>query len=107
MLNEVIDDCQSAFILGRSISDNMIVGHELLHFLRSRKNGQQGFVALKLDMSKAYDRVEWSFIYAVMEKLGFPTIWIDLVKDCISTASFSILINGVAKGHFSATRGLR
>lgn len=83
------------------------MGHELLHFLNSHKNGQQGYVALKLDMSKAYDRVEWSFISYVMEKLGFPCEWIDLVNECISTASFSILINGEAIGNFSPSRGLR
>lgn len=107
VLNLVIDECQSAFISDRSISYNMIIGHETLHFLKSKKKGKLGYVALKLDMSKAYDRVEWTYIVAVMDKLGFPRMLTDLIMDCISSASFSIMVNGEARGNFRSTKGLR
>lgn len=58
VLNDIIDQFQSAFVLGRLISDNILVGFECLHWLRNCKNKKTGFAALKLDMSKAFDRVE-------------------------------------------------
>ena len=78
-----------------------------MHYLEHKKEGREGFVAIKLDMSKAYDRVEWGFIKQVMEKMGFHEKWINLIMHCITTVSYSILVNGVAYGSIIPTRGLR
>lgn len=59
-----------------------------------RKKGEERFVALKHDMSKVYDRVEWGFLRAMCSKLGFDKKWIDLAMRCVSTVSYSLLING-------------
>lgn len=64
-------------------------------------------MAIKEDMEKAYDRVEWSFVLKVMENFGFNSKWIKWVEQCISTTSFSILINGSPFGNFRRTRGIR
>ena len=66
-----------------------------------------GSMALKLDISKAYDRVEWGFLQRIMEKLGFPVDWIDRVMSCVTTPSFSILINGKPFGMIHPSRGIR
>jgi len=77
-----------------------------MHYLESKKDGKDGFMAVKLDMSKLYDRVEWAFIEKVMEKMGFHERWISLIMHCKTTVSYSVLINGVAYGSIIPTRGL-
>jgi hypothetical protein len=62
ILPEIISPSQSAFIPGRLISDNIIVAYEIMHFIQTRMWSKVGFVGMKLDMSKAYDRVEGSFL---------------------------------------------
>ena len=64
-------------------------------------------MALKLDTSKAYDRVEWNFLEKIMGHLGFDNKWISLVSCYIRTVSFSILVNGEPRGLIHPSKGLR
>ena len=75
--------------------------------MKNQKSTKSGFMALKLDMSKAYDRVEWLYLQKNMEKMGFCQQWIQLVMNCISTTSYSILVNGEPKGNIRPSRGIR
>ena len=65
----------------------------MMHSMKKRNNETKGWLSLKLDMSKAYDHVEWCFIDAMMDKVGFGLKWKKLVMDCISTPTMSILVN--------------
>lgn len=71
ILSQVIIDSQYAFVLGRLITDNVLVSFETVHYIRKRRRDRRGVMSLKLDMSKAYDKVEWCFLEKVMLKLGF------------------------------------
>ncbi|KAA3484076.1 reverse transcriptase [Gossypium australe] len=71
VLGECINEAQGAFLPGRLISDNVLIAYEVLHSLKRKKSGKKGHFAIKLDMSKAYDRVEWDFLAGMMKALGF------------------------------------
>lgn len=107
ILKNVISDSQSAFIKGKLITDNIIIGTECINAIRKNKFGARNMAAIKLDISKAYDRVEWAYLKEIMSRLGFNERWISLIMKCISSAEFSILINGEKKGSFKSYRGLR
>lgn len=64
-------------------------------------------MAIKIDMNKTYDRVEWDFLSAIMNKLGFSQVWVDQVMDLLNTTKFSILVNGKPSEYFQPSRGLR
>lgn len=64
-------------------------------------------MAVKLDMSKAYNRMEWMFVEKIMRRLGFKDKWIGWIMNCISIVSYSVLINGEAHGSIVPSRGLR
>ena len=105
ILPKLVSETQSAFMLDQLITDNILIAFETLHHLKKNK-GKMGFMALKLDMSKAYDRVGWNFLDKIMERLGFDNKWRTLVRGCIRIVSFSILVNREPYGLIQPSRGL-
>ncbi|QHN99992.1 uncharacterized protein DS421_13g402650 [Arachis hypogaea] len=93
VMNRVISDTQNAFIKGRLISNNILIVHKFMYFLKNKTYGDYE-LALKLDMSKAYDRVEWSFVWIVLNKMGFYKKWIDRIRECVDAVSYSITVEG-------------
>ncbi|XP_043694129.1 uncharacterized protein LOC122644811 [Telopea speciosissima] len=77
ILDVIVSPYQSAFIPNRAISDNVYIAHELFHYIHKRKKGRKKFIALKLDMKKAYDRLEWPFIEHMLLRLGFQPHWVE------------------------------
>ena len=107
LLNSIVSKTQSAFIADRLITNNILIAFESLHYMKTSSSGKEGFMTLKLDMSKAYDRVEWSFLEKIMLKMGFQDSWVAMIMQCVSTVTYSILLNGEPKGFIRPSRGLR
>ena len=94
ILPKILSASQSAFVLGRLITHNVLIAFETLHHMHTTKIGRDGAMALKPDMSKAYDRVEWIYLEFIMRKMGFHPRWVSMIMMCISTVSYSLLVNG-------------
>ncbi|CAA7023512.1 unnamed protein product [Microthlaspi erraticum] len=107
ILNGLISENQSAFVPGRAISENVLITHEVLHFLKTSGAKKHCSMAVKTDMSKAYDRIEWDFLIAVQRKLGFQEKWINWIHQCVSTVKYSYLINDGAHAAVTPQRGIR
>ena len=95
VLPQLVSENQSAFVARRLISDNVLVASETMYHINQKRKGLVGEMALKLDISKAYDRVEWSCLERIMQKLGFVEKWIGLTMQCLCTVTYAIKINGV------------
>lgn len=107
LLDKVISPNQIAFIPGRLISDYIIVSFEVLHYLKRKRIGKEGYMAIKLDMSKAYDRIEWNFMVAIMGKMGFDARWTRLLSYCLSSVRYKVIHGGKEMGPIVPSRGIR
>jgi len=106
-LSSIISDYQAAFIPGRMITDNNIIAHEIFHALKVRKRQSKSYMALKTNIAKAYDRLEWKFLETTMLHMGFDSKWVQWIMKCVTTVSFSVLINGSPRGMIIPGRGIR
>ena len=104
VMDKVISPSQNAFVQGRQILVAALIANEVVDFMLRRNDGG---VVYKLDIEKAYDHLIWEYVLEVMRIMGFGQRRLSLISWCMSTVSFSILINGVSAGFFRSTRGLR
>jgi len=85
VLPQLISPTQLSFVPIRQITDNVIIMQEILHSMR-RKSGKTGWMAIKLDLEKAYDRLRWSFIHDTLLKMHLPSSLIGVFVTCISSS---------------------
>ena len=94
ILPEIISEEQLAFVLGRMITDNIITAYdECLHFMKKAGQGSK-MLCTQVGHAKAYDRVEWPYLRAIMLRLGFPQIWVEMIMKLVTSVSFSVQLNG-------------
>jgi hypothetical protein len=84
LLDDIISEAQSAFVPGRLITDNALLAFECMHYIQQEQNPGKSFRAYKLDLSKAYDRVDWVFLEQMMIKLGFSHCWVRWIMTCVT-----------------------
>jgi hypothetical protein len=107
LLDDIISPNQSAFVPGRLITDNALVAFECFHYIQQEKDPEKSFCAYKLDLSKAYDRVDWRFLEQMMIKMGFDHRWVKWIMTCVTTVRYQVKFNGAILDSFAPSRGLR
>lgn len=105
ILPHIISEEQAGFIKGRGIHANIALAQDLTHDLH--KKGKDENLMIKLDMSKAYDRVSWSFLLHMLRAFGFKETWCDLIYQCISNIHYSVIWDGHSHDFFKSNCGVR
>lgn len=105
-LPDIIGNHQSSFVPKRQITDNILLYQEVLHSLK-KKQGSLGYMVIKVDLEKAYDRLSWDFIRDTLAEVGFDNVWIRNLMMCIESPIMSILFNGKKLPCFFSERGIR
>jgi hypothetical protein len=102
----VVSEHQSAFVPGRLITDNTLIAFECLHKIRQHQ-AKRPYFALKVDMMKAYDRVEWDYLLGFLRRLDFHQSWINTVMRCVTMVRYVTRVNGDLTEPVVPTRGIR
>jgi hypothetical protein len=107
VLGDIISPEQSAFVPGRLITDNALIAFGCFHYIQQEKDPEKSYCAYKLDLSKAYDRVDWRFLERMLKKMGFDHRWVQWIMTCVTTVKYAVKLNGAVLYTFAPSRGLR
>lgn len=105
-LEKLIGPQQTSFLKGRWASDNAILIQEIVRHLCHNKSSKRSLI-LKIDIEKAFDHLEWSFVYQTLLFFKFPPKITNLIMSCITTSRIAILVNSTKTDYFSPSRGIR
>ncbi|PKU87700.1 Putative ribonuclease H protein [Dendrobium catenatum] len=105
ILPRIISLNQTGYVKGRSIFDNILLAQEITHDINVKSKG--GNVIFKLDISKAYENLNWNFLYKILSLFGFGNSFISIIKNSIENCFFSVIINGKHNGFFKSVKGIR
>lgn len=106
LMEKIIAPAQCSFVPGRHSSNNIIIMQEIIHSMKKKKQ-KSGFMAIKIDLEKAYDRLNWDFVRDTLEDIGFPSNMINIIWHCISSSLMKVLWNGEQTSCFFPSRGVR
>lgn len=107
VLPGLVNLAQSAFVAGRSIQDNILIAFEVIHMMKNKRRGKSGDVALKIDISKAYDKVDWRYLKLILYKLGFSEQGVKWMLMCVESVTYFFQVNESFVGPIIPGRGLR
>lgn len=105
LLADIISPAQASFIPGRQIIDNVVIVQEVLHSMAEKR--KRKWMMIKIDLEKAYDRINWVFLRSMLELAQFPPSLIEVIMHCQTGGSMELLLNGSKAGKFTPTRGIR
>lgn len=91
----------------RKALDNVVITQDIVSRMKRNKSGKKGWVVVKLDFFKAYEKLNWNFLKKVLDTLRFPQKWINIIMSCVSSVRHAILINGSPSNAFSLQCGIR
>lgn len=97
VVGRIIGEAQSAFIKGRFILDGVAI---LTEVVEDAKRSKKSILIFKADFAKAFDSIDWRYLLEKLELLNFPAKWIGWIKECITTTSAYVLVNGSPSGEF-------
>ena len=106
IMDKLVTPMQSSFVPGRHITDNIIITQEVVHSMR-RMRGKDGYMAVKIDLEKAYDRLNWDFILDTLQDIGIPNRLINVIMKCFTSTKMLVSWNGDLSEEFRPTRGVR
>ena len=106
-MNNLVSPFQATFVHGCKGIDNVIIAQEPIHSMQKKRKGSKGQFILKIDLEKAYDRLEWSFIHEVLLFFNFPPSLVSLILKSVPFSSLSILFNGGQMEALRPSRGIR
>lgn len=105
LMSKIISNSQSAYVQGRSITDNIQLAQEIVRGYNVYRS--QPKCCLKIDLRKAYDTISWSFLKEVLQGLRLPWIMVEWIMQCVTTTTFSLSIGGSLYGFIKGQRGIR
>jgi hypothetical protein len=106
-IHKCIYEEQSSFVEGRSIPDNALIAMEVIHALKRRTRGMKGELTLKIDISKAFNKIDWGFLKGMLLRLGFSDKWVKCMMMCENSVNYSVLMNFDKVGPIYPGRGIR
>ena len=104
VISSVVSETQSTFVKNCQILDGILIVNEVVDEARKLK---KELLLFKVEFEKAYDFVDWGYLDSVMEKMLFPVLWRKWIKECVGTATASVIVNGCPTNEFHLHRGLR
>ena len=104
VLHKVVSKHQFGFLYNRQIIEPIGIVQEALHTIKVEK---QKVMVMKLDLVKAFDKVNWSFLRLVPLQIGIPSTFLNWIMGCVESTNFVVLINGTPSNFFQVLRGIK